>query len=291
MNPIDYKLPESSASIFVISKPATPGRDFCGRVNAKHPSNDSIKEGQLVFGCLGSLRKYGTCGRFIVVPRSECALLPEGVHIDQAAAVGTAGMTAYQSLLPNHVKTGSNIFINGGSGGVGTFGIQFAKAIGARVTTTCSTPNVELCKSLGADEIIDYKTTDIVSTLKGKGQIFDIVIDNVGNSANLFHECEAFLKPDGVFVQVAMQITVAGLGGMLRRRILPRFFGGVGRKFHFVAYESRMQDFEQIGKWMKEGKVKAVIGDTFTLEDEPKSFEQLKTGHAKGKIVIHVSEK
>ncbi|PVH83505.1 zinc-binding oxidoreductase [Cadophora sp. DSE1049] len=291
LNPVDYKLPESNASIFMISKPATPGLDFCGRVKAKHTSNDLIKEGQLIFGCLGSPRKYGTCGEYIVVPRSECALLPEGVDIDEAAAVGTAGMTAYQALLPDHVKAGSNIFINGGSGGVGTFGIQFAKAMGAKVTTTCSTLNVELCKSLGADEVIDYKTADIVATLKGKGQIFDAVIDNVGDSATLFNECEALLKPDGVFVQVAMKVTVAGVAGMMRKRLQPRLLGGVGRKFHFVAVEGRTRDFEHVGKWMKEGKVKAVIGETFAFEEVPKAFEHLRTGHTKGKIVIHVGEK
>jgi len=291
LNPVDYKLPESIASTFMISKPATPGLDFCGRVKATHPSNDSIKEGQLVFGCLHAPRKYGTCGQFITIPSSECALLPEGVDIDQAAAVGTAGMTAYQALLPGHVKAGSNVFINGGSGGVGTFCIQFAKAMGTKITTTCSTPNVELCKSLGADEVIDYKTTDILSTLKGKGQVFDAVIDNVGSSATLFTQCEAFLKPDGIFVQVAMQVTLAGMGGMMRKRLQPRLLGGVGRKFHFVANESRTRDFEQIGKWMKDGKVKAVIEETFAFEDVPKAFEHLRTGHTKGKIVIHVAEK
>ena len=269
LNPVDYKLPESIASTFMISKPATPGLDFCGRVKATHPSNDSIKEGQLVFGCLHAPRKYGTCGQFITIPSSECALLPEGVDIDQAAAVGTAGMTAYQALLPGHVKAGSNVFINGGSGGVGTFCIQFAKAMGTKITTTCSTPNVELCKS----------------------QVFDAVIDNVGSSATLFTQCEAFLKPDGIFVQVAMQVTLAGMGGMMRKRLQPRLLGGVGRKFHFVANESRTRDFEQIGKWMKDGKVKAVIEETFAFEDVPKAFEHLRTGHTKGKIVIHVAEK
>lgn len=210
---------------------------------------------------------------------------------DEGAAVGTAGMTAYQSLLPQHVKAGSSIFINGGSGGVGTFGIQIAKALGAKVTTSCSTANAELCKNLGADEVIDYKTSDLISTLKAKGQVFDAVIDNVGSSWVLFNQCEAYLKPNGVFVQVAAQVTVAGMGGMIRKMMQPKILGGVGRKFHFVSVKSRAEDFEQVGKWMKEGKVKPVIGETFAFEDVPKAFESLRTGHTKGKIVVHVGEK
>ncbi|KAH9218161.1 hypothetical protein DL95DRAFT_385945 [Leptodontidium sp. 2 PMI_412] len=291
INPVDYKLPESIVSMLMISMPATPGLDFCGRVKAKHPSNNSFKEGQLIFGCFEKPKKYGACGQYLVAQSSECAVLPEGVAVDQAATVGTAGLAAYQSLLPQHVKAGSNVFINGGSGGVGTFGIQFAKAMGAKVTTTCSSANVELCKSLGADEVIDYKASDIIATLKAKGQVFEVVIDNVGDSPALFTQCEAFLKPGGVFVQVAGQITVVGMGNMVRKMFQPRMLGGVGRKFHFVAVKSRSKDLEQIGKWMKEGKVKAVIGVTFEFEDVPKAFEHLRAGHTKGKIVIQVDEK
>ncbi|KAG4432166.1 hypothetical protein IFR05_012358 [Cadophora sp. M221] len=259
INPVDYKLPESSIR-------------------------------QLVFGCFDTPKKYGACGQYLVAQSSECSVLPEGVSLDQAASIGTAGLTAYRSLLPQHVNAGSHVFINGGSGGVGTFSIQFAKAMGAKVTTTCSSANMELCKSLGADEVIDYKTSDIIATLKAKGQVFEAVIDNVGDSSALFNQCEAFLKPGGVFVQVAAQVTVVGMGGMVRKMFQPRILGGVGRKFHFVAVKSRAEDLEQVGKWMSEGKVKAVIGETFEFEDVPKAFEHLRTGHTKGKIVVHVSE-
>ncbi len=275
----------------MISKPSTPGLDFCGRIKSTHTSNSTFKEGQLVFGCLPQPGKYGALGQFLIIPTSQCALLPEGVDPDHGAAVGTAGMTAYQSLLPHHVKAGSNIFINGGSGGVGTFGIQFAKALGAKVTTSCSTANAELCKSLGADEVIDYKTSDLISTLKAKGQVFDAVIDNVGNSSVLFNQCEVYLKPNGVFVQVAAHVTVTGMGGIARKMIQPKILGGVGRKFHFVSVQSKAADFEQVGKWMKEGKVKPVVGETFAFKDVPKAFESLRLGHTRGKIVVHVSEK
>jgi NADPH:quinone reductase-like Zn-dependent oxidoreductase len=128
INPVDYKLPESGLTgKLMIKRPASPGRDFSGRVVAVHPSNSTLK-GQLVFGAFGSpTTQFGTLRQFIVVPSSDCAVLPQGVDADHAAAMGTAAMTAFQSLLPDLVKPGSKVFINGGSGGVGTFGIQFAK--------------------------------------------------------------------------------------------------------------------------------------------------------------------
>ena len=97
--------------------------------------------------------------------------LPNGIEVDQAAAVGIAGLTAYQLIVPN-TKQGDKIFINGGSGGTGTFGIQMALAIGCHVTSTCPTGNVQLCKDLGADEVIDYKTTNVAQALKANGQAF-----------------------------------------------------------------------------------------------------------------------
>ncbi|KAH7370329.1 hypothetical protein BKA65DRAFT_14944 [Rhexocercosporidium sp. MPI-PUGE-AT-0058] len=100
INPVDYKLPETGMGAFMISKLATRGLVFCGRVKVKHISDDSIEEGQLVFGCVEVLNKHGSCGQFLIAERSECAVLPDGMDVDQTVAFGTAGMTAYQSLLP-----------------------------------------------------------------------------------------------------------------------------------------------------------------------------------------------
>ena len=291
INPVDYKLPESGLlGKLSIKTPASPGLDFCGRVVAKHASNIALKEGQLVFGALGKASKFGTLGQFTIISSSECTLLPLGVGKDEAAGAGTAALTAYQSLLPDVVKPGSNVFINGGSGGVGTFGIQFAKALGAQVTTTCSTANVGLCKGLGADEVLDYKKADVVSELKKKGQVFDLVVDNVGNPA-LYENSEAFLKPTGTFVQVSIQLSFVAMGTMIRRMLQPAFLGGSRRRFHFVRVQSRNEDYVQIGKWLAEGKAKTIIDQVFKWEDAPKAFEMLRTGRTRGKIIVHVTEK
>lgn len=292
LNPVDYKIPELGfVSKFIISTPGTPGLDFCGRVVGTYASNDTFKVGDVVYGALTRPSKFGSLGEFMIAPSDECALLPEGLDPDHAAAIGSAGQTAFQSLDPKFVKKGSKVFINGGSGGTGTFGIQFAKILGAEVTTTCSAKNVELCKSLGADEVIDYTQVDILSELKKKGQVFDLAIDNVGRPARLYERSGEFLKPGARFVQVGVQLSLGALTTTMSRKVIPRCLGGGNRAFHFLSVQSKREDLIQIGKWLVDGKARAVIDEKFKWEDVPKAFEKLRTGHAVGKIVVQVGEK
>ncbi|KAI8712994.1 PKS-ER domain-containing protein [Fusarium sp. LHS14.1] len=290
VNPVEYKLPEALLyGKFMVQPPASPGLDFCGRIKAVNNTDESLKEGQLVFGALSitsKFPKFGTLGQLIVAPVSQLTALPAGVAPDDAAAVGTAGMTAYQSLPHDLIKPGTKIFINGGSGGVGSFTVQFAKALGATVTTTCSTANVELCRSLGADEVIDYRKLDVMIELK-KGQIFDLAIDNAGTPPGMYEQSQHFLKPDGTFLQVAMQ---SSLSGMLRRSLLPSFLGGGKRQYRLVRVNVNQKDLQQIGKWMAEAKVRAVIDQKFEWKDAPKAYENLRLGRTVGKIVVHVGD-
>ncbi|CAJ0544037.1 Ff.00g040510.m01.CDS01 [Fusarium sp. VM40] len=289
INPVEYKLPEAPLyGKFMVQPPASPGLDFCGRIKATNTTNDSLKEGQLVFGALSiasKFPKFGTLGELIVTPISQLAILPAGVAPDDAAAVGTAGMTAYQSLPQDLIKRGSNIFINGGSGGVGSFTIQFAKALGAKVTTTCSTANVQLCRSLGADEVLDYRNINVMGELKKKGQIFDLAIDNVGTPEGLYEQSHHFLKPDGTFLQVAMQ---KSLLGMLRRSLLPSCLGGGKRQYRLVRVNIDSKDLQQIGQWMAQAKVRAVIDEKFEWKEAPRAYTKLRLGRTAGKIVVRV---
>ncbi|KAL2671359.1 hypothetical protein Neosp_013942 [[Neocosmospora] mangrovei] len=291
VNPVEYKLPEAPLyGKFMVQPPASPGLDFCGRIKAINDTDDSLKEGQLVFGALSitsKFPKFGTLGQVIVAPVSQLTALPAGVAPDDAAAVGTAGMTAYQSLPQELIKPGTKIFINGGSGGVGSFTVQFAKALGATVTTTCSTANVELCRSLGTDEVIDYRKLDVMLELKKKKQIFDLAIDNVGTPAGMYEQSQHFLKPDGTFHQVAMQ---SSLSGMLRRSLLPSFLGGGKRQYRLVRVNINRKDLQQTGQWMAEAKVRAVIDQKFEWKDAPKAYEKLRLGRTVGKIVVHVGD-
>lgn len=291
INPVEYKLPETPVlGKLMVDTPSTPGLDFCGRVVGKHSSNDKFSEGQLVFGGLTIGTKFpkcGTLGQITVASSLECAPLPDGIDVADAAAVGTAAMTALQSLPPDIVKPGSKVFINGGSGGVGTYTIQFARALGAEVTATSSTSNLDLCRRLGASEVIDYKTADVLTELGRMGQVFDVAIDNVGGANNLYEQSHRFLKPAGVFMQVGMQGSPLS---MLRRSHMPGWLGGGKRQYRMVKLKNIREDYERIGAWMLEGKVKPVIDEKFGFEDAPKAYEKLRLGRTKGKIVVQVGQ-
>lgn len=291
LNPVDYKLPESYVGSLFIRQPAIPGLDFCGRVVAAHASVTTFKENQLVFGGFSRAPQNGTLAEYVVISASECTALPDNVDPEHAAAAVTAGTTALHSLLPDIVKPGASIFINGGSGGVGSWGLQFAKAMGARVVTSCSGSAVDMCKELGADEVFDYRQSDVIAELKSRIASFDLVVDNVGNNSDLYDVSHIILKPGGTFVQVGIGSNV-DLGSMavtVKRSLLASLPMG-GCKYYFVNSKNSTESLTQIAQWMTEGKAKAVIDSKFTFAEVPQAFRKLRTGHARGKIVIRVAE-
>ncbi|KAL8752209.1 MAG: hypothetical protein Q9199_005904 [Rusavskia elegans] len=291
LNPVDYKPAEIPGIIrFAIAKPATPGIDFAGAI--VRPASDSpLKAGQLVFGACGTNPVAGGALReFSVSWIKSTVAIPKGVEPIDAATVGVAGLTAYQSIVP-HVKKGDKIFINGGSGGTGVFGIQIAKAVGCHVTTACSTANVEFCGELGADEVVDYKKENVLEVLllKAKEHRYDHVVDNVGTDDQLALHCHEFMASGGVMVVVGGEPTMKAVTQTLKRKLLPGFLGGV--KGNVVGFwpEQKPEDLQQIVEWMKEGRVKTVVDSKFSFEEAPKAFERLRTGRARGKIVVDVA--
>ena len=294
LNPVDYKIPELPiVGRFAIKTPATPGQDFAGRVTLAGPDS-GLQNGQLVFGRLDGPGQFGTLAEYTVAPRAGVAKLSERVDPKDAACVGTAGLTAYQCIVPNIKRdAGERVFINGGSGGTGTFGIQIAKTAGCYVATSCSAKNVELCKKLGADEVIDYTKEDVVEALKksaAKDGKFDLIVDNVGGSGKLYWQYHHFTSTQAKYVQVGAPVAVHSLLDMAMKFLWPGFIGGGKRKFQFWNVSSNSGQFEEIGRWMAEGKVKAVVDEVFPLQDASKAFEKLKLGRTKGKIVVAVSE-
>ncbi|KAI2618936.1 reticulon-4-interacting protein 1, mitochondrial precursor [Hypomontagnella submonticulosa] len=285
LNPADFKFPELGlVGRVMVSTPAAPGMDFSGVVVQVGEVVKDFSEGDRVFGRIPP-NKFGTLGEYVLAHRDGCAIVPEGVSLEDAGSAPTAGMTAYQCIAPN-VKEGDKVFVNGGSGGTGTFGIQIAKALGCHVTTSCSGKNAELCRSLGADEVIDYTKENVSEALKAKGQVYKLVVDNVGSPADLHKAADHFLLPDGKFVQVGVQNSLSDMKTLVSRQLLPSFLGGGKRKWTYLITQNNHEHLEQIAKWMKEGKVKAVIDETFEYEDAPKAFEKLKTGHVKGKVIV-----
>ncbi|KNG88070.1 putative zinc alcohol dehydrogenase [Aspergillus nomiae NRRL 13137] len=290
INPADYKAPAMSTvcgKVLIATTPASPGMDFCGRVitMGTDTSARQFTPGQLVFGCLGMPRQFGTLGELILASATSIAPLPVGVDPDAAATIGVAGRSSYQSIVPYISTPGNRVFINGGSGGCGVYGIQIAKFLGCHVTVTCSTRNVQFCRDLGADEVIDYTTQDVLKELKSQGQVFDHVVDHIGLPEGLYEECHKFLKPGKVFVQV-------GASSMLtfaHRLIRPAFLGGGKRKYVALLMKNHKDELVQIADWIQEGKIRVELDTVCEFEDTVKAFERLRSGRTRGKIVIHVT--
>ncbi|EXJ64138.1 hypothetical protein A1O7_00474 [Cladophialophora yegresii CBS 114405] len=308
LNPVDYKIAELPlVGRFAIKTPASPGLDFAGRVVAVgeglQGDSSSPKTGisELVFGRLDGPTQFGTLAEYTLARRAGVALLPKGVSPKDAACVGTAGLTAYQCIVPHlpRVKRqddGSDtarVFINGGSGGTGTFGIQIAKAMGCYVATSCSAGNAELCRNLGADEVVNYAATDVIEALTqsaAKNGKFDLVVDNVGGDGRLFWQCHRFTNPKATYVQVGAPIGLHTVWEMATKYLWPGLLGGGKRKFKFLGVGNDSRQFEEIGKWMADGKVRPVVAEALPMQDAPKAFEKIKTERTKGKIVVVLSE-
>ena len=289
LNPVDYKVTEGGMPLIFLGSQCIPGADFCGKVAKAGKKIDSFQIGEWVFGAKVGAVSNGSLAQYIAVSKESLTTLPKDVQVDDAATIGIVGLTEIQAIKPN-VKAGDKVFINGGSGGTGVYGIQIAKALGCYVTTTCSTANVELCKSLGADEVIDYKTTNIVEALAAKGQVFQLAVDNVGTPADLYKQSASYLLPNGKFVQVGAKPGLASLAQISSNFLVPGFLGGGKRSYQMLVTKTSTRDLKQLGAWMKEGKVRAVLDEVFDWEDAPKAFEKLKTERSKGKLVIHVKQ-
>lgn len=287
INPVDYKLPEFAMfRALKMSNPGTPAGDYAGTVIAT--TLPGLQPGDLVFGRSDPPAFGALAGYLVVHGKENVVKIPHGIDMAAAATLGVAGLTAYQCIAPR-VKKGSNVFINGGSGGTGSFGIQIAKILGCRVTTTCSSANIEFCRSLGADEVIDYRTTDVVQRLRQAGTTYDVLVDNV-NSPDLYWNAHHYLKENGQYVNIAGGITLPHLINMVRVLYLPAWLGGGRRAARFLRRESNAKDFAQLAQWIAEGSLKPVIERTYSLDETSEAFARLKTGRSRGKLVIKVSD-
>lgn len=317
INPVDYKIAELPiVGRLLYGKNATPGSDFAGVVAAAaatatttaaastttapatvaaREGADEFREGEFVFGKLNQPAKHGSMEEYIVVERAKLVHVPKGVDPVEAAGVGVAGLTAYQCIQPFvQAGKGDRVFINGGSGGTGVWGIQIAKALGCHVTTSCSGANAELCKNLGADEVIDYRSTNVVEALKESvsgGQKFDLVVDNVGSPGELYWQSHHYLSEGARYVQIGVEPGLGSTLDLLMKMTWPGFLGGGKRKFDMLTVKNNTKQMAEIGNWMQQRKVKTVLHDgrALSIEDGAQAFAKLKTHRAKGKIVVKMS--
>jgi NADPH:quinone reductase-like Zn-dependent oxidoreductase len=255
------------------------GVDLAGQVEAVGKNVTQFRPGDEVFGArVGALAEYVRGG-----PKSSLAPKPAGLTFEQAAAVNMAGTTALQGLRDKgRIQPGQRVLINGASGGVGTFAVQIAKAFGAHVTAVCSTRNVEMVRSIRADEVIDYTQQDFTRS----GQRYDLIFD-VAASRSL-SDCRRVLAPNGILVMVGVK------GGRRMAPIAARLLAGVvysrfaSRKMlPFLAHNST-EDLLVLKQLIESGKVRPVIDRTYPLTQTAEAIRYLEEGHARGKVVIIV---
>jgi NADPH:quinone reductase-like Zn-dependent oxidoreductase len=258
------------------------GVDFAGTVEAVGKNVTQFKPGDDVFGGRdGAFAQY-VCRRAV----GAVALKPAGLTFEQAASINIEGITALQGLRDKgKVQPGQKVLINGASGGVGTFAVQLAKNFGAEVTGVCSTRNVELVQSLGADHVIDYTKEDFT---KGD-QKYDVILDNVANHS--LSECRRVLTPNGIYVLIGgggvnEQGFVGGLGKALNAAVYSHF---VKQKMGMMMADPSTKDLTLLADMMQSGKIKPVIDRTYkSLSEVPDAIRYLEQGHARGKVVITV---
>ncbi|CAH0016942.1 unnamed protein product [Clonostachys rhizophaga] len=303
LNPIDIKASEIPVLGSCIHRlPAIPGCDGVGRVIETY--EPSLSKGMMVQFRKNEMQPDGVFAEYVLLPPGQCAVIPDGVPTTQAVTVGTCGVTGYQALAPyildkdgqpkKHGHT-PRVFINGGSGGTGVFQIQLAKIFGWHVVTTCSASNIELCKSLGADEVIDYRKEPAEEVLKrmvledsSKG--FDLVVDNNSNPWPLFKAADVYLRSEGTYVQIGADFAVDSARHFFNINLRPKFLGGARSKWTFMGMKTSREDSERILEWMAAGKIHIPIDSEFPFEKVPDAYSKLKSGAKGGKIVVHFSE-
>jgi NADPH:quinone reductase-like Zn-dependent oxidoreductase len=263
VNPLDWRL-----------KSRRPGVDVAGEVEALGRSATRFKPGDAVFGaCKGAFAEYACSSESAFVPK------PSNVSFEQAASVPIAALTALQALRDKgRVQPGKKVLINGSAGGVGTFAVQLAKWLGANVTGVCSTKNVEMVRSLGADCVIDYTREDFTKN----GQRYDVLLDNVGNRP--LSAMRRVLTPRGRCVMVGAPKEMWAVAiRLLKAFAWPPF---LRQKFTFFVARMNQDDLTLLGELMTTGKVTPVIDRRYPLSETADAIAYVEEGHARAKVII-----
>jgi NADPH:quinone reductase-like Zn-dependent oxidoreductase len=252
------------------------GADVAGEVETVGARVTRFKPGDAVFGmCRGAFAEYACASE------SAVTLKPDRITFDQAACVPIAALTALQSLRDKgRIQPGHQVLVNGAAGGVGTFAVQIAKSFGAQVTGVCSTRNVEMVRSIGADHIIDYTREDFT---KGS-QRYDLILDAIGNHA--LSACRRVLDPKGILIMAggeAGRWMIGVIGRTIQALVVSRL---VSQKFVGMLAKASSEDLAILSELMVSGKVTPVIDRRYTLAELPEAIRYLEKGHAQGKVVI-----
>jgi NADPH:quinone reductase-like Zn-dependent oxidoreductase len=256
-------------------KNRVPGTDIAGTVEAVGKDVNGLRAGDDVFGwCMGGFAEYASASE------DHFVLKPANLTFDQAAAVGVSATTALQLLRDDgHLRPGLKVLINGASGGVGTFAVQIAKASGAEVTGVCSTKNLELVRSIGADHVIDYTKEDF---RKG-GPRYDLILDNVGDHS--MSATRRALAPNGKLLSNGGGHAGGALGRVIRLALVSMFVRQQGKPSLKVQNRADLLVLKELAE---AGSISPVIEGTYPLHETPRAIGRVAGGHARGTVVVAI---
>jgi NADPH:quinone reductase-like Zn-dependent oxidoreductase len=254
------------------------GMDVAGTVEAVGPNVTRFQPGDAVFGwCDGAFAEYA------VAPEGQLAAKPAALSFEQAAVVPISGFAALQGLRDvGEIQAGQKVLVIGAAGGVGSFAVQLAKAFGAEVTGVASTTQLELVRSIGADEVVDYTREDVTD---GTRQ-WDLILDTAGRRS--LSQLRRALTPKGTLVIVGGEGGGRLMGGFLRNLRAPVLSRFVGQRLRMLASKERPEDLQTLRELLEAGKLTPRIGRTYPLAEVPEAMRALEAGHTRGKVVITV---
>jgi NADPH:quinone reductase-like Zn-dependent oxidoreductase len=255
------------------------GADVAGRVEAIGCDVKQFLPGDEVFGYLPSATGRGTFAEYVCADENAITLKPANLTFEQAAAVPVAAMTALQGLRDNgNIQPGQKVLIQGASGGVGTFAVQIAKAFGAEVTAVCSTRNLEMVRSLGADQVIDYKAEDFTQN----GQQYDLIL-----AVNGYHPISDYLhalKPEGIYVVAGGSMFQLAQAASKRKKVSKTG----SQKIYIASLVQSQKDLILIKELLESRRIKPVIDGCYPLRKTAEAFWYFEKDHPRGKVVISV---
>jgi NADPH:quinone reductase-like Zn-dependent oxidoreductase len=283
VNPVEWYGVTGQPRVFRLSsgiglpKRNRVGYDMAGVVEAVGAGVTRFKPGDEVFGGAG-----GAFAEYAIARKHDAIVAkPSNISFEEAAGIPIAAITALQGLRDQgHIAAGKKVLINGASGGVGTYAVQIAKSFGAEVTGVCSTRNVEMVRSLGADHVVDYTKENFT---EGK-ESYDLILDNVGSQD--FSDMADVMTPQGIIVIVGGSKKEPFLGPV--NRVIASKFAGlfVEQEMKFFVADVTAADLEVLAGLVREGKMKTVIDRRFPLEETGAALEYLGEGHARGKVIV-----
>lgn len=281
VNPLDWHMLRGSPLFmrlqtgYLKPKYTLLGADVAGEVEAVGAQVTQFKPGDAVYGSIftGGFAEYALAKEKMLVHK------PPSLSYAQAAAIPVAGLTALQALRDDgQITTRKQVLINGASGGVGTFAVQIAKSYNVEVTGVCSTRNVELVKSLGADHVIDYTKENFTRS----GQQYDLIMDNA--ASHLIDDYRRALTPDGIYVMVGFSMRLLAQMGLFGKRVTRR----TGQRFGLMRAKIKQDDLLELNDMIEAPTLLPIIDKTYPFEQLPEAVRYVDAGHARAKVVVQV---